>query len=127
MTTQLVVRDDRGLAESASWALLMPLLLAIILAIVSVGSWTHARMGASTAAAVAADHMASFAGDEPTATKKATRIADQAGLRDVAVTITTTATDVTVTVAGRAALPVDIGVGMITERAQRPRERISAP
>ncbi len=127
MTRSARRRDDRGLAEGTSWALLMPLLLGIIFTIVSAGAWTHARMGASTAAAVAADHVASFDGQDQTATDKAKQIAERAGVTHIAVHIARDESTVTVTVTGRAALPIDLGLGAISEQAVRPRERISEP
>lgn len=118
---------DRGLAEATSWALLMPVVLALVLAIVSAGSWSHARLGAATAAAVAADYMAATNSQPSTGRAKATDIARRSGLAGISVHIDQDATTVTVTVTGRALMPVDIGVGAIDETAERPRERITRP
>ncbi|WP_028707748.1 TadE/TadG family type IV pilus assembly protein [Propionicicella superfundia] len=121
-------RDERGLADSTAWALLMPLLLALILGLLAVGLWMYARMGAATAAAVAGDTAAAATGDPDEARRKAIRIAENAGVREIDVSISRADGLVTVTVRGNAVLPVEVGgLGRIHEQATRPVEAATRP
>mgnify|MGYP001764810424 CR=1 FL=1 len=46
--------NQRGLAESTQWALLAPSLLFLILGLVQLGVWLHARTVVASAAAATA-------------------------------------------------------------------------
>lgn len=122
-----LTRDERGLADSTAWALLMPMLLILILGMVSAGVWLHARMGADTAAAAAADRAAVYQSDAAEARRVAIRIAEQAGVADVDVRIEHADGNVIVTVTGSVSLPVDLGLARVSQRAIRPVEEVSRP
>lgn len=109
--------NQRGVTESTQWALLMPLLLSLILALVQLGVWLHSRNVAAQAAAVVADVRAAHirAGDQAEAAGR--RLAIAGGLQDVRIDVTDTDHWVEVTVTGRAPVFFDIGQGQITERA----------
>lgn len=113
--------NQRGFSESTQWAILTPVVLVLVLGLVQLGVWLHARTAAGEAAATAADLQAAGL---PHAVEAGERIATAAGLRSVTITSETDQEVVVVTVTGRAALFFDVGQGMIQERAVSPRERV---
>lgn len=125
--TAMRIRGESGLADSTSWALMVPILLTVVFATVAGGTWLHARNGASAAAAVAADEAANRDSDLDAARAIARDISTSSGLTDVKVTIALHQDSVTVTITGRVAQPIDFGWGQIREEAVRPREVVTRP
>ncbi len=117
--------NERGLAESTQWAVVVPALLTLVLGLVQTGVWLHARSVAAQAAAAAADLRAS--GTAAAADSVATAIATRGGLADVVVATASTGSTVTVTVAGSAPLFFDLGFGRVVERAVLPVEQVTSP
>lgn len=113
------------MSESVQWAMLVPLLLMLVLGLVQVGVWLHGRSAAAQAAALAAEASAGYAGTASDASARA--LARAAGLTGVVVSVDRSATQVRATVTGRAPLILDLGLGVVTESAVRPRERVSVP
>jgi Flp pilus assembly protein TadG len=122
-----VARGESGLADSVAWALLVPVVLTLIFAMISAGLWFHARMSVSTACALAADRASTLYGDTTDAEATARDIAAKAGVTDVEVTIIRTGDEVTVAMSGRAALPLDLGWGHVAAESRRPIERLTRP
>lgn len=113
------------MSESVQWAVLVPLLLLLVLGLVQVGVWLHGRSAAAQAAALAAEANSGYAGTASDAPARA--LARAAGLTGVAIRVDRSATQVRATVTGRAPLILDLGLGVVTESAVRPRERVSVP
>ncbi|PKQ22440.1 MAG: hypothetical protein CVT65_13320 [Actinobacteria bacterium HGW-Actinobacteria-5] len=116
---------QRGVAESTQWALLLPLLLALVLGLVQLGVWLHSRTVAAQAAAAVADLRATGPAAEAAAREAGRRIAAGGGLEQVEIAVDADADHLVVTVSGRAPLFFDIGQGRITERAVLPVERVT--
>lgn len=113
--------NQRGVAESVQWAILMPALLMLILGLIQTGIWLHGRAVAASAAATIADLRAP--GDEPSAAEQAgRRVAASGGLTDVGVEIGTEQGLLVVTVTGRPLSFLDFGLTQIRERAVTPVE-----
>ncbi|MEE9964860.1 MAG: pilus assembly protein [Propionicimonas sp.] len=113
--------NQRGFSESTQWAVLTPVVLLLVLGLVQLGVWLHARTVAAEAAATVADLQAAGLAD---AVDAGQRITAGAGLKAVHIATVTEPTVVVVTVTGRAPLFFDVGQGMIQERAVSPRERL---
>lgn len=118
---------QRGVAESTQWALLLPLLLALVLGLVQLGVWLHSRTVAAQAAAAVADLRATGPAGEASARETGRRIAVEGGLEQVEIVVDTHAGHLVVTVRGRAPVFFDIGQGQIVERAVLPLERVTPP
>jgi len=119
--------NERGLAESTQWALVLPTLLALILGLVQLGIWLHGRTVAAEAASAAADLRAAGPAAGAEAERVARAIAAKGGLFDVVVTTAEGSTTVTVTVAGRVPAFLDLGHGLVAEHAVLPLERATRP
>lgn len=119
--------SQRGVAESTQWALLLPLLLALVLGLVQLGVWLYSRTVAAQAAAAVADLRATGPAAEESARETGRRIATQGGLEQVEIAVDADAGHLVVTVSGRAPLFFDIGQGQIVERAVLPLERVTPP
>lgn len=111
--------NQRGVSESTQWAVLTPVALLLLLGLVQVGVWLHARTVAGQAAATVADLSASGSPDAGAAGR---RIAATAGLEKVTITTNVTAELVQVTLTARAPVFFDFGQGAISETAVMPRE-----
>ena len=118
-------RGQRGVAESTQWALLLPLLLALVLGLVQLGVWLYSRTVAAQAAAAVADLRATGPAAEESARETGRRIAADGGLEQVQIAVDTDAGHLVVTVSGRAPVFFDIGQGLIVERAVLPLERVT--
>ena len=89
---------DRGLVESTQLALLLPLLLLSLFAVVQAGIWLAGRSTVQQAAMAAAEQ-AAFADANPAdAQRVAAELAARGGLTAVSVELTTTGTSVDVRV-----------------------------
>lgn len=113
--------NQRGFSESTQWAVFTPVVLLLVLGMVQLGVWLHARTVAAEAAATVADLQAAGLAD---ALGTGQRMAASAGLKAVHIATDTEPTVVVVTVTGRAPLFFDLGQGVIQERAVAPRERL---
>jgi Flp pilus assembly protein TadG len=112
--------NQRGVSESTQWAVLTPVLLMLILGLVQLGVWLHARNVASQAAATVADLQASGSTDSYAAGR---RVATNGGLTQISITSDVSQGLTVVTVRGRAPLFFDLGQGQIAESAVLPLEQ----
>ncbi|MGB7963129.1 MAG: TadE/TadG family type IV pilus assembly protein [Propionicimonas sp.] len=119
--------NERGLAESTQWAIVMPALLGLVLGLVQTGIWLQGRSVASQAAAAAADVRASGAKFQAEAEAIATAIAHHGGLTEVAVSTSQRHGRVQVTVAGRTQVFLDVGQSRVVEHATLPWEQVTSP
>ncbi len=122
-----MLRDERGLSESAQWAVVFPLLMLLTLGIVQAGIFLHSRHVAQRAAIAAVDEARGSYGSETVARQQARAIAAAGGLNDVSIALRRTSTGVDVDVAGRAPLILDLGLGIVRGHASGPTERVSQP
>lgn len=111
--------SQRGVTESTQWAILAPVFLLLVLGLVQLGVWLHARTVAGQAAATVAD-LSSYGSPDATAT--GARVAAKGGLEQVSIQTAVVGDVIVVTVTGRAPLFFDIGQGLIVEKAVLPRE-----
>ena len=116
--------NQRGVAESTQWAILLPTLLLFVLGTVQLGVWLYSRTVASQAAAVIADLRATGPAAEAAARRAGERVAIQGGLQQVEISVAAAADHLVVTVSGRAPIFFDIGQGLVIERAVLPLERV---
>jgi len=93
--------DERGMAESVQWAMLMPLLVACLVGIVGVCVWLAGRSAAQEAAYAGAAAAAIWDGDPAQASQAAIQVAEGSGLSDVVIVVGAQDTLTTVTVTGR--------------------------
>ncbi len=120
-------RGQRGLSESAQWAVLWPVILLISLGIIQAGIYLHGRNVAQRAATSAVDAARGSYGTTAEAQRLAEGIARQGGLRDVSVSISRGANAVTAEVRANPVLIIDLGVGRLRETAAAPLEKVSDP
>jgi hypothetical protein len=113
--------NQRGFSESTQWAVLTPAVLLVVLGLVQVGVWLHARTVAGQAAATVADLQAAGATDAKSAGE---RVAAAGGLEEVQITTSINADLLVVTVSGRAPVFFDMGQGHIVEQAVLPVEAL---
>ncbi len=119
--------SERGLAESTQWALLVPVLLAMILGLIQTGIWLHGRTVAASAALTAAEQIAWARSDQAQARLAADRVAAAGGLVETSVAMNTAGAEVRVTVSARVPTFFDLGQGRLREVAVLPLERVSRP
>lgn len=119
--------NQRGVAESTQWTILLPALLLLVLGLVQVGVWLHSRTVAAQAAATVADLRAAGSAADPAARLAGQRIATAGGLEQVEISVAAGGGHLVVTVSGRAPLFFDVGQGLIVERAVLPLERVTPP
>src|SRR6187431_2281299 len=93
---------QRGIAESAQFALIWPLLLLVSLGIIQAGIWIHGHNVANRAAHAAADAASGSYGSSAEARQIAEGIARSGGLTDVDVRVSTGSAFADVTVTGNA-------------------------
>ena len=117
--------NERGLAESTQWAILLPTLLLLVLGMVQLGVWLYSRTVASEAAAVTADVRATGPSAEVAARLAGERVATRGGLHQVEIVVAADNGHLLVTVSGRAPLFFDIGQGLVVEHAVLPLERVT--
>lgn len=116
--------NQRGLSESTQWAVLAPTLLALILGLVQLGVWLHARTVAANAAAAVADLRVMGASLDSAAREAGHRVASAGGLSEVDISLVARSDVLVVTVTGRAPMFFDLGQGRIAESAVLPLERV---
>jgi len=117
--------NQRGVAESTQWAILLPTLLLLVLGMVQLGVWLYSRTVASEAAAVTADLRATGPAAEPAARLAGERVATRGGLQQVEIGVAADNAHLVVTVSGRAPLFFDIGQGLVVAQAVLPLERVT--
>ncbi|HEY5786553.1 MAG TPA: TadE family protein [Microlunatus sp.] len=120
-------RSQRGITESAQFALIWPLLLLVSLGVIQAGIWVHGHNVANRAANVAADAASGSYGSAAEARQIAEGIARSGGLTAVDVQVSTSSTVADVTVAGNAPTLLDLPLGRIHETASAPLERVTRP
>lgn len=113
--------NERGLAESTQWAIVLPTLLAILLGLVQTGVWLYGRTVAVQAAGAAADAAAMGLAIEPAAAV----IAGRGGLTEVTVQASRDGGTVMVTVTGHVPTFFDLGQGRVSGQAVVPVERVT--
>lgn len=117
--------NQRGVAESTQWAILLPTLLLLVLGLVQTGVWLYSRTVAAQAAAVTADLRATGPMAEAAARLAGERVAAKGGLQQVEISVATADGHLVVTVSGRAPLFFDVGQGLVIERAVLPLEQVT--
>ena len=120
-------RDQRGITESAQFALIWPLLLLVSLGIIQAGIWIHSHNVANRAANAAVDAASGSYGSSAEARQIAEGIARSGGLTAVDVRVSAGSTVTQVTVAGNAPTLLDLPLGRIHETASAPFERVTRP
>lgn len=125
--TRRRVRDQRGVTESAQFALIWPVLLLVSLGIIQAGIWIHGHNVATRAANAAADAASGSYGTAGEARQIAEGIARSGGLKNVAVSVSAGGAIVAVTVSGTAPTLLDLPLGHIRETAHAPVERVTRP
>ena len=120
-------RGQRGVTESAQFALIWPLLLLVSLGIIQAGIWIHGHNVANRAAHAAADAASGSYGSSAEARQIAEGIARSGGLTDVDVRLSTGSAVADVTVTGNAPSLLDLPLGRIAETASAPVERVTRP
>ena len=118
---------ERGITESAQYALIWPVLLLVTLGIIQAGIWIHGHHVATRAASAGADVASGSYGSAGEAKQVAAGIARGGGLQGVAVTVSRNASRVEVTVAGRIPTMLDLPLGQIRETVSAPIERVTRP
>lgn len=119
--------DQRGVTESAQFALIWPLLLLVSLGIIQAGIWVHGHNVAQRAANAATDAVRGSYGSEADARQIAEGIARSGGLADVTISVASSPSTVAVTVSGTAPTLLDLPLGRISETAAAPVERVTTP
>lgn len=109
--------NERGVAESTQWALLIPALMLVVLGTIQAGVWLHGRTVASNAASAVAEQVAWGRASEGEAAAMGRRIATGGGLQGPEVHIVRQSGLVRVEVTGRAPLIFDLGLGAVTEHS----------
>ncbi|TDT34226.1 TadE/TadG family type IV pilus assembly protein [Naumannella halotolerans] len=116
-------RNERGLAHTVEASLLLPLLLLLVIGLVQLAAFWHARNAALAAAQLTAEHNRGH--DAAITTSAGERIAERGGLEHASIEVQRGVTEVRVTVRGVAPSVVLLpGVGVISETATMPRERV---
>lgn len=118
------IRDERG-ANSIEVAIIFPVLLLLVFAVVQAAFFFHGR----NVAQIAASACAETARGEQAGTNQeqvARSVLDQAGaLSEASVTVSATTTSVTCTVSGRAPLLIPVPRSAIEQSATMPLERVT--
>lgn len=118
---------ERGITQSAQFALVWPMLLLVSLGIIQAGIWVHGHNVADRAANAAVDAASGSYGSAAEAREIAAGIARSGGLTDVVVQVSSGAALVDVTVTGNAPSLLDLPLGRIRESASAPVERVTRP
>ena len=119
-------KQDRGGSNTIAAVLLVAILGLAIIGTFQAALWWHGRGAALHAAAAAAEAERVLQPPAGAGQQAAAAVADQTGLVDPRVSVSRSATEVTVTVTARVPLILDIGLGEFTEHATMPRERVTA-
>ena len=112
--------DERGLNQSAQWAVLAPVVMLTLLGVIDAGIWLHARSTVQQAAMTAAESQALAGQDLGQAERIARSMTGE--LAEVAVTVETGTGRVTVNVEARVPLALDLGLARVGASATRATE-----
>lgn len=117
--------DSRGGSSAISTVLLVGVMGLAIIGTFQATVWWHGRGAALHAAAAAAEAERVLRPSSGAGQQAAAAVASQTGLVDPQVSVSRSATEITVTVSARVPLFIDIGLGRFTEHVTMPRERIT--
>jgi hypothetical protein len=120
-------RDERGGSNALAALLLTPVVMFAILGTFQAGVWYHGRNTALHAAQAAAEAERVLQPAGGAGQRAAESVGTQGGLTDMAVSVSRSATTVTVTMTARVPMFINIGVGRFTEHVTVPRERLTCP
>lgn len=125
-----MVRETRDSAERGGSNTIATVLLVAVMGLAIIGTfqatvWWHGRGAAMHAAAAAAEAERVLKPQAGAGQRAAAAVASQTGLVDPQVSVSRSATQVTVTVTARVPLFLDIGLGNFTEHVSMPRERVT--
>lgn len=109
------------MSEALTWAVLAPVLLLALLAVIEAGVWLHARSVVQQAALTAAETQALDAAPAGSAEQIVSQMT--AELTEVRTTTSVSAESVAVTVSARVPLALELGLAQVSASASRPRER----
>lgn len=119
--------DERGQA-SIEWAIVFPVFLLVILVAVQAAGYYSAKNAAQSAAAACAEHARGEGVSGGQGRQSAASIISQSGAMDsYSVDVNASNTQVSCTVSGRAHVIVDLGLGLVSQTASMPKERVSRP
>ena len=123
-------RETRDSAERGGSNTIATVLLVAVMGLAIIGTfqatvWWHGRGAAMHAAAAAAEAERVLKPQAGAGQRAAAAVASQTGLVDPQVSVSRSATQVTVTVTARVPLFLDIGLGKFTEHMSMPRERVT--
>lgn len=121
---------DRGMSESVSWALIMPVLMLCLLGLIQLAVWLHGQNTARSAAATAADLAAVSGpggGAGGQAQQGAMAVATAGGLEGIQVSVDRGADSVAVRVEATVPLFFDLGQGRVQATSRAPVERVTRP
>lgn len=116
---------DRGMSESLQWAVLLPTIMLAVLGTIQAAVWLHGHNVARQAASAAAQAESAALAGSGSGARSAEQIAAAGGLTGVRVDVQRSVTTVRVDVTGQVALPIDLGLGRISQTATAPLERVS--
>lgn len=118
--------DERGQA-SIEWAIVFPVFLLVILIAVQAAGYSSAKNAAQSAAAACAEHARGEGRAGAQGRQSAASIISQSGSMDsYTVDVSSSATQVSCTVSGRAHVIVDLGgLASIRQTAAMPKERLT--
>ena len=123
--SRLAMPGERGMTQSIQYALVFPALMLSTLGIIQAGVWIHGRQVIAQAANAGADASRSSDGGPGAGEAVAHRVADRAGLRNVAVSVDRRPDQVMVTVTGTIPMFIDLNLATVSESAVAPMERVT--
>ncbi len=113
---------ERGMSESVSWALLVPVIMLCLLGLIQGAIWVNGRTVATNAALAAAESQALLGAGSGDGERVALEIAVGGGLEGVTVGVTRSSGLVTVAVSGHVQSLVGGDLFSVQARASRPVE-----
>jgi hypothetical protein len=114
---------ERGLVESTQWAVLIPLLMVTLFAVVQTSLWFAGRAVAQQAAMAAAEHAAFAGGGSDDPVGLASGVAARGGLRDVQVDVSDTGAGVRVSITAQVPTVVPGDWSVVQASAHRVKEQ----
>lgn len=118
---------ERGLTNSLQFAVIVPALMLATFGLIQAGLWLHGRNVAAEAVTAAADVARDYDGNQAEAAQAARRIAAVGGLTDVRLTFRRSPRSVSVRMVAKPPVIFDLGLGVVTETATAPLERVTGP
>lgn len=123
MKTYTDTHKERGLSESVQWALLAPVFVLSLLALIEGVLWLNARTVVTEAAFAGVEAQAAYGSSGDVATDVASRVVESGGLSDPQVVLSGDSEWVRVEVTARTVGFVGWFPETVTALAERPRER----